>query len=168
VAFAALCLSTAFGSAVEEKPAELLAARKAYEDEFFRKLEPIQVKYQRALERYQREFTRNGKLDAAKEAKQERELAKHWDTIPVNPGARSMADPQLKALLKYYEKACLEMMPAITERYKNTLLRLKKGFAQAGNLEASLAVKAELAKLAEGKGDPAKKGGIRYLTNLTN
>lgn len=148
-------------------PTELLSARKAYEDEFFRKLESIQVKYQRALEQYQREFTRNGKLDAAKEAQQELELAKHWDTIPVKPGARLMTNPQLNGLLKYYENACLEVMTPITERYKETLLHLKKNFAQAGNLEASLEVKAELAKLAEGKGHPAEKGGVRYLTNLT-
>lgn len=167
IVIAMFSLSSSFGLAAEKKPAELQAARKNYEEEFFRKLESIQVKYQRALEQYQREFTRNGKLDAAKEAQQEVELAKHWDTIPVKLGARAMTDPQLKTLLKYYENACFEVMPAITERYQQTLLHLKSGFAQAGNLEASLVIETELAKLAEGKGEPAEKGGIRYLTNLT-
>ena len=169
--FASLILSLLASQRVvandEEPPRELTQAREIYEDEFFRNLEAIQQKYKRALEQYVRNYTRSGKLDAAQEASKEAGLVEKWETIPDKIGARSMKDPELNSLLNSYENACKNVIDPITEKYIQTLDRLKSNFTQAGNLEASVHVDAELKRTKQGIGLPAKKGGVRYLSKLS-
>jgi hypothetical protein len=74
----ALLISAGEVVADSEEPASLKVAREAYENAFFRAVEPIQRKYRQALAQHQRLFTRNGSLDQAREARDEIERAKLW------------------------------------------------------------------------------------------
>jgi len=141
--------------------------RQGHERSFIRKLEPFQQTYSRALEQYERTFIRSGKLESAKEARQELERVLLWENVPTAIGEHSLRDPQLNSLLKNYEKAVLKVIPPIMKDYVDSLERLKKTYAQAGNLDVSLKLDDELSKVKSGKSLPVEAGRKIYLSSLS-
>ncbi|MEX2577711.1 MAG: hypothetical protein WD342_01530 [Verrucomicrobiales bacterium] len=147
-----------------EEPRELTKAREVYEAEFFRRIGPVQRKYRRALENYQRTFTRDGDLDAAREAQAELKRLSEWKTVPVKAGMRTLDNAQLQSLLQGYERAALGEIEPIVEKYRDTLERNKEKYTSAGNLEAALSLDEEIENLRSGKSLPGEIAGRAYLS----
>lgn len=159
-----LFAASAAGVSKGEEPRELTKAREAYEAEFFRKIEPVQKTYRRALEDYQRSFTRDGDLDAAQETQAELQRLSEWKTVPVKADSRSLDNPQLHSLLQNYERAALGVIDPLVERYRETLERSKAKYTNAGNLEAALSLDEEIENLRSGKSLPGEIAGKAYLS----
>ena len=130
---------------------ELLKARAAYEREFIQKVSVLQEKYGKALDTYQRNFTRERDLVSAREAAKEGKLAKNWKTVPVEAEQRTLRNEQLQVLYSSYERAVLEVLPAIIDRYQSELERLAKVFASGGDLKATSQIERELAQVRSRK-----------------
>jgi len=76
--------SLALNINAQDLPSEVKALKESYEREMERVLSPIQSKYIAALEQLQRNYTRAGKLNEAVFVAKEIELAKEWESLPLN------------------------------------------------------------------------------------
>ncbi len=138
-----------FAQQDEELP-KLEAARTACEKDFIEKVSPLQDKYETALHSYERNFTKAGDLVSASEASEERKLAKNWNSVPFKVGQRTLNNDQLNSLLESYEKAVVQVVTPVTDRYLTGLEDLKNDFTRDGNLSAALKLEGEITAVQSG------------------
>lgn len=147
------------------EPSALAAARAAFERKFVAEVGVLQDKYSKALDQHLQRFTREGKLEAALEAKEEIRRAKCWQTIPTNE-SRRLSAPQLDDLRQSYERAVRQKIEPILAAYRAELGRLKASFKNSADLDAMVKIEAEIEKAAAGTELPIHAGAATYLSGL--
>lgn len=154
------------GISQEKEPSGLTAARDNFERDFVKEVRVIQNKYVQALEPIQRQFTKAGNLEAAKEAANELQVANEWASVPIEVGKRGILNKDLKSLNDKYEAAVTKVLDAVIKRYIEKLEYLKKGFISRNELDSSILVEKAI-KIAQSKQRlPLNLGAKRYLESL--
>ncbi len=161
-----LAFFTLLSHSQESEPQSLTAARENFEREFVRDLSLVQKKYIGALENYQRQFSKENNLEAAREAGLELRNAKEWATIPPEPGKRKLTNENLILLLEKYEAAIAKPLQAVIDRYVEKLQYLIKGYTSRNEIEASLLADKEIKRVQEKQHLPRNAGAKRYYESL--
>lgn len=145
-------------SSQNDRHPALVSAVASYERDFVREIEPIQQKYVRALDQFQRNFTRSGNLEAAEWARREAARARLWKTVAFHTGQRTLSNVELTTLLQNYEAAVARVAQPMALRHLENLEQLKDSLARSGNLDGSLQVADEMEKVRSGEAFPARAG----------
>ncbi len=152
--------------AQETEPSALAAAPDNFEREFVRDVDVVQKKYVGALDNLQRQFTKAGNLEAAKEVNSELLNANEWASIPVETGKRKLFDDDLMSLNGKYEAAVSKVLDKVIAHHIEKLEYLKKGYLSRNELDFSISVEKEIKIALSKQRLPLNAGAKRYLESL--
>ena len=129
-----LCGATAIAA---EAPADFVKLQKRFHEVVMEKSKPIFRKLDADLKKLQDSYLRNGQTNSARQVAEVRKSG-----IPEE-GAESLPE-RLQTLINRYDLTRRNALRSVEQTYQRELLKLKKKYARAGNLEAVEAIEKEL------------------------
>ncbi len=139
---------------VESLPEEWLALQAKFGSELLAELEPIQEKYVRALRAYQKDLTKAGDLEAAKNALKAASEAEVWQAGGKRGEAPQFQHPKLADFYSNYEATLHRTAEPFILSYIKRMEEELKEATQKGDLETAVVFKTQKEQILKEAGDP--------------